>query len=222
MSGRQTILDSLCERQPDDDVSLPPLDGPWTTYRDPRRQFCDVLASVGGRAVVVPDMAGLNAELASLAAYRDARRICSLLAGAGAANVDPRGVVRPHELADVDFCIAPGEFAVAENGAVWVTDRAIRHRALYFLTQHLALVVPATEILHNLHEAYARLAFDEPHFGLFLSGPSKTADIEQALVIGAHGPRSLTVFLLETPPDDPTQRGPRQQPRKETGTANER
>jgi L-lactate dehydrogenase complex protein LldG len=57
-------------------------------------------------------------------------------------------------------------------------------------------VIPAAEILDNMHQAYERLAFDKPGFGAFISGPSKTADIEQSLVIGAHGPRSLTVFCI--------------------------
>ncbi|MCU0983250.1 MAG: LUD domain-containing protein, partial [Pirellulaceae bacterium] len=74
------------------------------------------------------------------------------------------------------------------------------HRVLFFIVQHLVLIVPADRVLHNLHEAYGQLRFDRPEFGLFISGPSKTADIEQSLVIGAHGARSLTVFLLESPP----------------------
>jgi L-lactate dehydrogenase complex protein LldG len=86
---------------------------------------------------------------------------------------------------------------VAENGAVWVNDVAITHRVLYFLPQHLALVVPAAKLVHNLHDAYAQLPIGQTPFGSFISGPSKTADIEQALVIGAHGARSLTVFLVE-------------------------
>jgi L-lactate dehydrogenase complex protein LldG len=40
---------------------------------------------------------------------------------------------------------------------------------------------------------------DEEAFGVFVAGPSKTADIEQILVIGAHGPRSLTVLLVPSP-----------------------
>ena len=93
-----------------------------------------------------------------------------------------------------------GEFAVAENGAVWLTDARLKHRATLFITQHLALVVPRNEIVNNMHEAYQRLQFSGRGYGLFLSGPSKTADIEQSLVIGAHGARSLTVFLLGDPP----------------------
>ncbi len=88
-----------------------------------------------------------------------------------------------------------GEFAVAENGAVWVSGNAMKHRALLFLAQHLALVVSEKEIVRDLHQAYSRLSFSENGYGVFISGPSKTADIEQSLVMGAHGPRSLTVFL---------------------------
>src|SRR5262249_25432909 len=101
-----------------------------------------------------------------------------------------------HALADVDFAILPAHFGVAENGAVWVTDAGVKHRAVYFLTQHLALVLPADQMVDNMHQAYERLAFAGPGFRAFISGPSKTADIEQSLVIGAHGPRSLTVFAL--------------------------
>jgi L-lactate dehydrogenase complex protein LldG len=101
------------------------------------------------------------------------------------------------ESARHDFVVLAGELAVAENGAVWVSGAGVSHRVLYFLSQHLALVVPASTVVHNMHEAYARLKIGQSPFGTFISGPSKTADIEQALVIGAHGARSLTVFLVE-------------------------
>lgn len=177
---------------------LPELDGPWTQYADPRQQFADVLTAVGGRAMVVRDTEHLNTELGNLSAYRDALQVCSRVPGVARANVSSEAADDPHALEDVDYFVAAGEFAVAENAAVWVTDQSLRHRVLYFLCQHMALVVPANELVHNMHEAYRRLSFDRPQFGLFISGPSKTADIEQSLVIGAHGPRSLTVFLMES------------------------
>ena len=129
----------------------------------------------------------MNRELDDLPAYAEAAKVCSLVDGIRKANVRIEDAADPHQLEDVDFFVAPGQFGVAENAAVWVTDQGIRHRVLYFLTQHLALVLPTAELVDNMYQAYQRLSFAEPGFGLFLSGPSKTADIEQSLVIGAHG-----------------------------------
>ena len=93
--------------------------------------------------------------------------------------------------------IIKGEFAVAENGAVWVKEADARHRALYFIAQKLIMVVPKGELVHTMHEAYTRISFNaNDTFGLFISGPSKTADIEQSLVIGAHGATEACVMFI--------------------------
>ena len=110
----------------------------------------------------------------------------------GAAVTDGR------DLAGVEMATLAGTFGVAENGAVWVSGHTLPHRALPFICQHLALVLPATTLVPTMHEALDRLAGGPPDYGVFIAGPSKTADIEQSLVIGAHGPRSLTVFLLSS------------------------
>jgi L-lactate dehydrogenase complex protein LldG len=52
-------------------------------------------------------------------------------------------------------------------------------------------------IVSTMHEAYAKIADEAYGFGGFIGGPSKTADIEQALVLGAHGPLSMTVYLIK-------------------------
>ena len=195
MASRDDILRAVRAHRPPP-ADLPDVDERGVTYADRLRQFAALVEGVGGRCVFAAGLADVNRALAALEGYATAQKIVSLVHGAGAANVDPDRVEDPHELAGVDFAILPGQFGVAENGAVWVTDEGVRHRALFFLVQHLALVVPAAEVLDNMHQAYRRLAFAGPGFGVFISGPSKTADIEQSLVIGAHGPRSLTVFCL--------------------------
>src|SRR5207302_1487740 len=153
---------------------------------DRPKQFASLVELVGGRCRFVADLAELNRVLAETKEYQAARKIISLVPGAGTLNVDLAAVDDPHQLEDVDYAILPGQFGVAENGAVWVTDEGVRHRAVWFLVQHLVLVLPAGQIVDNLHDAYERLSFGRGGFGCFISGPSKTADIEQSLVIGAH------------------------------------
>ncbi len=179
---------------------LPPHAGPWLTFADRAGQFATSLASVGGVCLAARDVAAIRAALETLPQFTAAKKVCSPLPELGVGNVSLPDVATPHDLEDVDVAIVPGEFAVAENGAVWVNARGLKHRAILFLVQHLVLVVRGDAVVNTMHEAYARLEFAEPGFGVFISGPSKTADIEQSLVIGAHGPRSHTVFLLEAAP----------------------
>ena len=100
-----------------------------------------------------------------------------------------------HPLAGLDVLVCPGELGVAENGAVWLGESGMGPRAAPFLTQHLVLVLDRSVIVPDMHAAYDSLDVAREGYGVFVAGPSKTADIEQALVIGAHGPRSLTVLL---------------------------
>jgi L-lactate dehydrogenase complex protein LldG len=160
-----------------------------------RSQFAEALAEAGGRCILIESASQLDSGLAELPVYREARKVASRV-GPARGNVELASICDPHQLADVDVAIIPGELAVAENGAVWVTDPDFAHRALWFLAQHLILVVDGAQLVHTMHQAYQRLSLPRPGFGIFISGPSKTADIEQALVIGAHGPRSTTVFLI--------------------------
>jgi len=194
-SAKQTILAAIRRHQLPESP-LPSLDQSWIQFSDLRAQFASVLESVGGRAIMVTDRAALNIELSGIAEWRDAKKTVSLVEGIHG-NTDLEQITDPHATEDIDFAILPGQFAVAENGAVWINDEGVRQRAIYFIAQHLALVVSVDNILPNMHEAYRRLSFGTPRFGAFISGPSKTADIEQSLVIGAHGPRSMTVFVVD-------------------------
>ncbi len=101
----------------------------------------------------------------------------------------------PFSLKDVDLAVFPGRLAVAENGAVWVSEAELGIRVSAFIAQHLALVVPRSRLVWNMHEAYRQINIDATGFGAFIAGPSKTADIEQSLVIGAQAARSLTVVF---------------------------
>ncbi len=195
MASRDEMLAALRRAAPHD-APLPDLAQLGVKFPDPRKQFAEALASVGGACIPVPDRAAAHAALSDLPHVRAARKIVSLVPGVGNGNVDVAAIGDPHQLEGLDVAVIPGELAVAENGAVWVDGALLLHRALFVIAEHLALVVDAATVVNDMHEAYARLAAREVGYGLFISGPSKTADIEQSLVIGAQGARSCTVLLV--------------------------
>lgn len=101
----------------------------------------------------------------------------------------------PHELKDIDYAVVTGDIGVAENGAIWVNNHNLGHRVTPFICENLILALPAARIVPNMHLAAKDISLESGEFGVFISGPSKTADIEQALVVGAHGACSLNVYL---------------------------
>lgn len=197
MASRDEILSAI-RRQKVPPKELPSLDQSWITYPDRFAQFKSLVELIGGRCFAVENADEANRILSETPAYAQAKEIASLVPGIGNANVDLNAIDDPHQLETVDYAIVRGEFAIAENGAIWVTDAGVKHRAIFFICQHLSIVVPYDQIFNNMHEGYQQLAFPRTDFGAFIAGPSKTADIEQSLVIGAHGPRSLTVFCLRS------------------------
>ncbi len=112
-------------------------------------------------------------------------------------NLDVQKISDPHDLEHVEVAILKGELGVSENGAIWMPEKNVVHRVLPFIAQHLIIVLKKSKILTNMHQAYEMVQVADEGYGVFIAGPSKTADIEQSLVIGAHGPRSLKVFLVE-------------------------
>jgi L-lactate dehydrogenase complex protein LldG len=97
--------------------------------------------------------------------------------------------------AGADVVVIRGRLGVAENGAVWIEEHDMQVRNLPFVTPHLALVLEKGNILPDMHQAYEQVDLDRSGFGVFIAGPSKTADIEQSLVMGAHGPVEHTILL---------------------------
>ncbi len=192
--SRRAVLDAL-RAAGAPEAPAPDLSRLGARFPDLPARLADATAAVAGALVRVPDPAGLADAVAALAARLGATRICSTVPGVpGDVALDALG--DPHELEGIGLALVAGAFAVAENGAVWVPTAGLRHRGVFVVAEHLALAVPASEIVNDMHEAYRRIAFPGAGFGVFIAGPSKTADIEQALVIGAHGARSCTVFLV--------------------------
>ena len=193
--SRRQMLDRLRTR-PMRDVEPPAIDlKKMSTFQDPIAHFQTMLQMVGGESHLVDDVEQVGEFLAKIPAYASANRIASVVPGIDG-SFDPSVIDDPHALSTLDWTIASGDFMVAENGAIWVEGETLPHRVMLFIAQYLAIVVPREQIVNNMHEAYARIEKPKSPFGVFVAGPSKTADIEQSLVLGAHGCRKLQVFLV--------------------------
>jgi L-lactate dehydrogenase complex protein LldG len=171
---------------------------PSPAYPATWERFALVLSAVGGTFV------GPEGEAAAVreAIGRGGRCVASAaaaprLAGVTGWSLAADGGSNPHALADVELGILTAEMAVAENAAVLLSARTLPERALAFLAQHLLVLVPREALVPDLITAQNRLPVPLPHHLTWMSGPSKTADIEQTLVIGAHGSRSLIVVATD-------------------------
>ena len=193
--ARDTILAAVRRGRPA--VSpLPAGDEAWLGSLDLAADFARALEAAGGRCARADGMDALEAELAADPAYRRAARVYAAVPGVARANVGDAELAEARRGGALDYAVVPGRFGVAENGAVWIDGGALADRAALWLAEHLAIVLPAAALVDHLHAAYARLRFEGAGFGVFVAGPSKTADIEQSLVIGAQGPRSTLVVLV--------------------------
>ncbi|OUN74635.1 hypothetical protein B5G09_13170 [Alistipes sp. An54] len=191
MNSKEKILKSLAA----DGMAVrprPTMDFVPQRFADREQTFVERLEAAGGMAVRMEPGETLDGLIARL--YPEARRIASTLPEVTSATVDPDRVEDPRQLVDVDLGVVRGSFGVAENGAVWIAQD-IRHKALYFGATSLMIVIPRDALVDTMQEAVVRPEVDDFGYGCFMSGPSKTADIEQALVFGAHGPMAVTVVL---------------------------
>jgi len=163
------------------------------TYPDPLLQFMNMTKSVGGNAIEVEEGRDVNELIREL--YPDAKEIASNLPEITIATRNPDEVGRARDLNGTDVGIIRGSFGVAENACVWIPQQ-MKEKAVCFISEHLVILLKKSEIVNNMHEAYRRIQFNDYGYGTFISGPSKTADIAQVLVMGAQAARSATVLLL--------------------------
>ena len=167
------------------------------TYDDPVAQFIlKATTTAGARLIELTEEADLNNAIHQ--AYPQARIIASNLAGIDA-QLNPDTVPEARDLTSVDVGIVEGRIGVAENACIWV-PQTMKEKAVCFASENLVILLQRADIVNNMHQAYALIAasdeyFHDYKFGTFISGPSKTADIESALVYGAQAARSLTIIL---------------------------
>ncbi|WP_341226596.1 LUD domain-containing protein [uncultured Arcticibacterium sp.] len=191
MSSRADILERLKSQTANQEqVALPKFDVEY--IGDPVEKFKTTLGELYTEVIEVNSLT----EVASFVAEKfEGKRIISNVKIDGFPYSDIWQSEDPHSLENVEFALFEGTLGVAENGAIWMADEQMGQRVGPFICQRLGIIVKKESIVPLMQQAYEKLDSGASGFGTFISGPSKTADIEQSLVVGAHGSRELFVFL---------------------------
>ena len=173
---------------------MPDMNIQGIQYEDTLQQFVEMTKAVGGHVLEAKQGDDLNEVVRK--AYPEAKVFASNLPEITIAEKNPDTVVEANDLNGTDVGVVRGKIGVAENGCVWI-PQTMKEKAILFISEYLVIFLDKKNIVNNMHEAYARIEMDPKYnFGTFISGPSKTADIEQALVMGAQAARGVTVVLL--------------------------
>ncbi len=194
MSAREKILNGIAINQPEL-VALPVMDmNVIISYPDVFEQFKMMMQSIGGKVELVSNISVLKERL--IADKASGNFVINAIANLGELDSQVASFTAS-ELEKVERAYIKGTIGVAENGAIWIYESQMINRLLPFICQHLILVIDKKNIVPTMHQAYDSIEVAKEGFGAFIAGPSKTADIEQSLVIGAHGARSATIYVLE-------------------------
>lgn len=190
---KEELLQKL-RRNTREQYDMPKDDIKGIAYDDTVAQFVETSKTVGAHVVVA--QAGESLDSIVRRAYPDAKVIASDIAELSIATLNPDTVAEAQNLNGTDVGVVRGQIGVAENGCVWI-PQSMKEKAVCFIAEYLVIVLPKSGIVNNMHEAYARIEMPATGLGTFISGPSKTADIEQALVMGAQAARGVTVVITE-------------------------
>ena len=194
MSTRDTILAAITANKPAL-TALPVVDMQQVTnYDDVVVKFTATLEGIGGKVHELKDMQELELEIDK--ERKQGHFVLSTIDSSGEEGKKINSNQTAIILEPVHKAYLKASIGVAENGAVWIKESQMINRLLPFICQHLVIVLEREKIVSTMHHAYQQINTFEEGFGVFLAGPSKTADIEQSLVIGAHGARSLVVYLI--------------------------
>ncbi len=174
---------------------MPDLDAlKGVEYPDVLAQFVSMSKTVGGKVVELKEGDDVNEVIKNL--YPEAKVFASNLPEINFAQRNPDTVAEAQDLNGTDVGIVRGEIGVAENGCIWI-PQTMKERAVCFISEYLVILLSRKNVVSNMHQAYSRIKFTDYGYGSFISGPSKTADIAQALVMGAQAARGVTVILTD-------------------------
>ncbi|MCI7314315.1 MAG: LUD domain-containing protein [Prevotella sp.] len=202
MSSKEEILNRL-RKNVRETYDMPDLSFPKLTFDDPVAEFIhQTTTAAGAHLVEMHEGDDINDIIRQ--AYPNAKVVSSNVAGVKA-DRNPDEVAKAQDLDGTDVGVVEGGVACAENACVWVPMN-MKQKAVCFISENLVIIVHRENIVSNMHQAYEWLnsrgsgikgqtETSKYGFGSFISGPSKTADIEQALVYGAQAAKDVTVVL---------------------------
>jgi len=193
--GRDKILSAVKNNQPEFS-SLPMIENFIQPFTDPVEKYKTALQAIGDNVFEVNTYD--EAIEIIKAQFKIEKRLVTVNEVFVAVAELYQSGKDAHLLQDVDVAIIDAHFGVAENGSLWITEDLVKERVLPFICQHLVAIISKNNIVATMHDAYEIIADSDYGFGVFIAGPSKTADIEQSLVLGAHGPKTMTVIIINT------------------------
>ena len=156
MSSKENILSNI-RNNVHDTYDMPDISIKGVQYEDTLQQFVDMTKTVGGKVRLVKPDEDINAIVREL--YPDAMVIASNLPSVTIATVNPDEVDRPQDLNGTDVAIIQGEIGVAENGCIWI-PQAVKEKVVYFISENLVILLPASKVVNNMHEAYSEISFN--------------------------------------------------------------
>ena len=190
MSSRDDILARVRRNQPAAQP-MPAIPAFDREVKSPLATFKANVLRMGGKFVDAPAKGNLTGAIRGL--FPAARVFCSATPEV-TGNRPIADVRAPAELDDVDVAVVRAVYGVVETGSLWLTGREFGVDALGFLAQHLVVLLDPACLVPTMHHAYRRRADFDTRYGVFMTGPTATADIEGVLIHGAQGIRSLTVI----------------------------
>lgn len=210
MTSKDNILGKL-RRNTRETYDMPDLSFKKLTFADPVAEYIKQTTTTAGAKLIEAKEGDDLSELIRQA-YPDAKVVSTNVSGITAEGLSkaygrpvelrsPDTVETAQQLDGTDVGVLQGGVACAENACVWI-PQTMKERAVCFISEYLVILVSRSNIVSNMHQAYKWLediqgsAQGDVPYGTFISGPSKTADIEQSLVYGAQAACGVTVILM--------------------------
>lgn len=184
---------------------LPPLRERSLASEQYVATFTSMLTRVGGTVDVVADLEAARTRLAELLGEAKAHTVACSDAPELRSLLQPSLRALPHdaprsELLAADCGLTTAQFGIAETGTLVLCSSDERHRLASLLPARHVCLLPRSRLRGTLAEVLAAVHRDGPPSSrtiTFVTGPSRTADIELTLVVGVHGPKFLHVLLLD-------------------------